>query len=251
MWTRYYGRFGDLAQAERLERCLRAMMKEGGIQELDLDLDRIRSEFGKGDPTYGRLFGLIHRQHADREGKARWGDQLGMVEAFADCVFETYPDASMIHMVRDPRREGSSRGLRHLGRLGWATGRWLHSADLAMRNRSRYPDRYRVVRYEALVADPEATLREVTSFLGEELEPQMLATLPAVAHTQGDAPTPAATAFVERYASHRLDLLGYSANLQTNSPGPGFYVVDWPANRLSMVAWSSLGGPAVDRRARR
>lgn len=252
MWTSYYGRFGDLAQPEQLDRCLDAMMREEGIRELDPDMGQIRRDFARGEATYGRLFALFHEQHAARIGKARWGDQLGLVEAFADRIFESIPGASVIHMIRDPRNQ-SSHSSRHVGRLGWLTARWLFSADLAERNRKKYPDRYRVVRYETLAAEPEATLRSVANFLGEDYEPQMLAALPNQATGSAQwLPSRTTTAFVQRYASDRLDALGYVADpLERSRLGAAFYVVDWPANRAAMLAWGAFGAPSVRRQAQR
>jgi hypothetical protein len=38
----------------------------------------------------------------------------------------------------------------------------------------RYPDRYRLVRFEDVVTSPQATLERVCQFLGVQPEPQML-----------------------------------------------------------------------------
>jgi len=253
MWTRFYGRFGDLAQPEQRERCLDAMMRDEGIRELDPNVMQIRTEFARGDATYGRLFALFHAQHATRMGKARWGDQLGLVEAFADRIFQAYPDASVIHLIRDPRRNGWDHTYRHVGRLGWLTARWLFSADLAARNLARYPDRYLVVRYETLAAEPEATLRRITSFVGEEYESQTLDALPGQAAGSPElSPNDAAAAFVERYASDRLEALGYVADpLERTRLGAARYIVKWPANRTAMLAWDAFGASSVRRRASR
>jgi hypothetical protein len=46
---------------------------------------------------------------------------------------------------------------------------------LAERHLKRYPDQYKVVRFESLISDPEKTLREVCDFLDESYVPTMLA----------------------------------------------------------------------------
>jgi hypothetical protein len=45
---------------------------------------------------------------------------------------------------------------------------------LGRRNVERYPDRYRFLRYEHLVRDPEGELRAVCEFIGEPYEASML-----------------------------------------------------------------------------
>ena len=177
MWTRYYGRFGDLASPENLEPCLEAMLQAKHIQALQPDPERIRREFAQGPQTYGRLFALFHTHHAQRVGKPRWGDQLGRVEAFADPIFAAYPDAKMIHMVRDPRVRTAaniSTSRYRRAKLGWETAAWRRSAQLAHRNGQQYPNHYLILHYETLLTYPEKTLRQVCAFLDETFTPAML-----------------------------------------------------------------------------
>jgi hypothetical protein len=252
LWTDFYGRFGDLGRATNLDRCLAAMAAADGIRELQPDFTAIRCEFIEGEATYRRLFALIHRQHAARLGKPRWGDQLGLAEAFADRIFEAYPDAVLIHMVRDPRTQRMRRGLRNAGSLGWAVGRWRFSADLAARNERRYAGRYRVVRFESLMGEPEATLRSIAAFIGETYEPAMVEAMPIVAAARPDSlHARSAADFVHRYAGSRLDALGYSSDDDRATARPGIAVVRWPASRVAMLAWDTVGAPVIMRRAQR
>ncbi|HSK97424.1 MAG TPA: sulfotransferase, partial [Euzebyales bacterium] len=177
LWVRYHGRFGDLGRPRNLDRCLSAMASDPRLAGLAPDRPRIEREFRTGPGTHAHLFELVHRHHAERLGKQRWGDQMGMFERHADRVLTAYADAQMIHMVRDPRTwhaAAITTRRRRLGRLGWETARWRASADLATRNLRRYRGRYHVVRYEALCGDPEATLREVLAFLVEDYDPSVL-----------------------------------------------------------------------------
>src|SRR5690606_19411988 len=128
------------------------------VQYLNPDPARIRREFWQGEPTYARLFALLHEHYAEQQGKARWGDQTGLLECYADLLFAADPRAKMIQMIRDPRDRYAASLIRSpegKGRAGGATARWLRSVRLAERNRRRYPDRYMVVRYESLVTQPE------------------------------------------------------------------------------------------------
>jgi O-antigen/teichoic acid export membrane protein len=177
LWTYFYGRFGDLAQPDNLERCLDLMLRYRHVATLDPDPDRIRREFAAGPPTYARLFSLVHAHHAEREGKPRWGTQTGLVERYADEVFAAYPGVRIIHMVRDPRdRYEGSRALwpDGKGQAGGATARWIYSTRLAERHLRRHPDGYLVVRFEDLVLRTDDTLRHVCHFLGERFHPEML-----------------------------------------------------------------------------
>jgi hypothetical protein len=177
MWTRFYERFGDLADDENLERCMQAMLERAQIAALAPDLDRLRRDFRRGPRTYPRLFALMHEQYAGRYGKLRWGDQTGGLERMADQIIPAYAGTRFLHMVRDPRDRyvaiAEKRPTRLLT-LERSTLHWMRSARLALRNVRRYPESYRVVTYEALVTQGEETAREVCEFLGEEYEPSML-----------------------------------------------------------------------------
>lgn len=178
MWARYHGRFGPLSNPDNFERCLTTMLQSRAIQqELAPDASRIRTAFWQDAPTYPRLFALFHQQHAERIGKPRWGDQHKRLETFADAIFNAFPDAKMIHMVRDPREryQAHAAAARYPRiKLGWETAEWRHSARLARQNLARYPNRYRVVAYEQLLEQPERTLRQLCIFLGERFVPDML-----------------------------------------------------------------------------
>ena len=258
MWDRFYQRFGDLGKARNLDRCLSAMLATDGIRKLQPDPGRIRTEFLGGPATYARLFSLFHEHHAERAGKRRWGDQLGFVERFADPIFASFPSARMIHMIRDPRvRVHPKARTRRRGSLGWHTARWLHSADLAERNREAFPDRYRIVRYEQLASRPEQTVRELCDFLEEEYVGALVKAIEGVTFdSDGGIENLAAQgwnaerAFVEAHAAQ--ELLAFDYPVTTPSPRENASsLLDRQLDRAGMVAWRILGSGSRADRARR
>jgi hypothetical protein len=178
LWTHFYGQYGDLADPANLDRCLAMMMRYKRVLKLEPDADRLRSEFLDGERTYGRLFALLEEHHAQRMGKPRWGDKSLNTEKYTDPIFAAYPNARIIHMMRDPRdRYASSltRWKSRRGGVGAGTAEWVASSQMARRHSERYPDRYMVLRYEDLVADPEGMLQIVCNLIDETYEPEMLA----------------------------------------------------------------------------
>lgn len=177
MWRYFYGQFGDLSQPENFERCLKAMLSYKRIVNLKPDPERIRQEFGQGEASYGRLFALIHQHNAEREGKTRWGDKSLHTEEYADQIFSEFPQARLIHIIRDPRDRYASV-LKRLNatsrRIGVDTVKWLASARIARQAAERYPNCVLIVRYETLARQPEETLRQVCDFIGEPYTPEML-----------------------------------------------------------------------------
>lgn len=177
MWTYFYGRFGNLASSENLRRCLEALLGYSHVRYLDPDPERVVREFRQGPPTYARLFSLFLVHYAEKQGKPRWGEQTGLIERYADEVFEAYPGAKIIHMVRDPRdRYEASLTLwpAGRGRAGGATARWNYSLRLAERHQRRYPNDYLIVRFEDLVLGTERTLSLVCDFIGEQFHAEMM-----------------------------------------------------------------------------
>ena len=242
LWDHFYNRFGDLSKPSNLERCLGAMQAFKSIRVLLPNMELIGMEFSQGPATYERLFALLHAQHARREGKSRWGDQLGFIEHYADRIFAAYPSARMIHMVRDPgARSGESResSTRSIGRIGWETAWWLSSARLASRHQKLYPKRYLVVCYEQLFAHPEQTMREICDFLGETFYPQMLAVESIEAHSADKQQIllKRDLHFIYSHARQLMKYFGYDCNdLGLSRQDWILYELALPINLLALLA---------------
>jgi hypothetical protein len=268
METYFFGRFGDLRKPRNFERCLEAMLRYKHVRFLDPDADRIRREFRRGPRTYAHLFSLFLIHHAEREAKPRWGAQTGLIERYADHLFAAYPGVKVIHMVRDPRdRYEASLALwpGGKGRAGGATARWRYSMRLAERNLGRYPDDYKVVRFEDMVSAPEDTLREVCAFLDEAFVPNMLAMPGAAKHRdmlsvgsgQGPTPTPVSSAFIgafrgkvpvqelafmQLHAGRQMRSYGYQLEPSgfTKAEWFRFAMTTWPDQFARMIAWRTV-----------
>lgn len=176
-WTFFYDRYGDLDSDTNLDRCLTAMRRYRRHAKLELDFDRLRRDFVSGERTYCRLYALMQAQHAEGVGRPRWGDKSLHTERYADTVYRCFPDARILHIIRDPRDRYASvlkRWRSNRGGVGSATAAWLASLELGARNSARFPEQYRVLAYETLVSEPEQTMRSVCDFIGEAYDPAML-----------------------------------------------------------------------------
>jgi hypothetical protein len=244
------------------------MLSQKGILLLEPDPERIRREFWEGPLTYARLFALFHEHFAEKLGKRRWGDQLKLVECFANPIMAAYSTAKMIHMIRDPYdryQAAKTKQRQWTGKVGWVMADWLRSADLARRNLERYPDRYRVVNYEALLTRREQTLREICAFLEEDFVPSMLTGEEAIrfaskkSRPNDDVSTTDMTlnpsirpphaemlrrelAFTQTYARRHLLEFGYSLKplRMTFADRLLFNLMDRPVNLTSMFARRTL-----------
>jgi len=170
LWNFFLNKYGDLNWKHNFERCLSDMLRYRHIRCLDPNPNRIRKEFSLGQRSYSNLFALFHRHYADRLGKPRWGVQSGFIEAYSKVIFQEFPRAKMIHLIRDPRDRFASLILMSpevLNKIGPNTANWIYSVYLAQKNSKRYSENYKIVLYEKLVLYPEETLRDIGIFLNE------------------------------------------------------------------------------------
>ncbi len=264
MWRYFYDRYGDLSVDENALRCIDDMVRYRKMGHLMPDRDQIRAEFFDGPRSYGRLFSIFHLQHARRSDKPRWGDKSLHNELFADEIFREFPEARMIHMVRDPRDRYASVSRRHgqnISRLGGVSGRWNRSVDLGLRNARLYPDNYLFVKYEDLASSPEKTTREVCDFIGEEFDEQMLE-LPENPDIQArksnssfgdlgqqtistkaigrfrEVLEPREIAFIQTASAKGMKIFDYPpVDVDRSQLGAGFYLAELPWSWGRMWAW--------------
>lgn len=117
----------------------------------------------------------FYRAYADRFGKPRWGDKTPVYGQHMRAIEQLLPEAHFIHLIRDGRDVALSlRPLwfspsQDIAALARAWRRQVSTAR-AQGQRCRH---YLEVRYEALVADPPAVLRQVCAFCGLDYHPQM------------------------------------------------------------------------------
>lgn len=266
LWPYFYERYGDLSQPENLDRCLAAMKHYNRVMVLKPDFDSLRSDFLAGERSYARLFSLLWGQVAARAGKPRWGDKSLNTERYADLIFGIYPNAKILHIIRDPRDRFASALKRWKvirGGVGSGTAMWLGSVHLAKRNMRKYPGRYRAVRYESLASQPEETMAEVCAFLNEPYTPDMLSMKSAETfrdeggnsafeqHAPGTISTrsigryqkflsPEMIAFIQTFAGPEMREYNYTFD-RIQLPKQKwlrFYLADLPVNLARMLMWN-------------
>lgn len=107
----------------------------------------------------------------------RWGDKTPGYTTEVDRLHAVYPDAQFIHLIRDGRDVCLS--LKKTGWHGedtWTIAKyWSEAITSAHQAGTNLPSgRYLEIQYEDLVADPEAVLRSMCTFLDLSFEAGML-----------------------------------------------------------------------------
>lgn len=167
--------FGDLRDDRNRMRLAKwiATRKRTQFDRLELDTGRAVTALHRAPPTVGSLVGTALKLYADRFDKPRWGDKRPMHVQELPAIFDMFPDAQFITIVRDPRAVVAS--MKKLGWLdSWYDGtvaggvdRWLHSVRAGRQGLRRHrDDQLLEIRYEDLVDDPAGVLGHVCTFLG-------------------------------------------------------------------------------------
>jgi hypothetical protein len=162
--------------------------RDSRFVDLGLDSPAVRADI-QAAPTLGSAFAAVFGAYAQRFGKVRWGDKRPAYIANLPVLLRLFPNAQVVHIVRDARDCVASlkeMSWHHTG-LHRAISTWAQAVDHGdWAAHALGPDRYHEFRYEDLVTDTEKELRRLCQFLGEEYDPAM-----AVPATMADVAVPA------------------------------------------------------------
>ena len=115
--------------------------------------------------------------YARHDGKYRYGDKTPSYVLSIDPLAATFPEAVFIHLIRDGRDVALSYletdfGSRTLGQAAIYWDRFVRAGRAAGTRLGA--DRYREVRYEDLVREPDRVLAELCLFVGLRFDVSML-----------------------------------------------------------------------------
>ncbi len=176
LWARYGRRPKTGALLDDLGRIPR-------VHAWGVDLQDIRRRVAS-NAGFPEVIQAVYQSYADARGKPRFGDKTPLYIEHLDLLERVFPGAQYVHIVRDGRNAALSHDdMVHRPRFSWVFPQGV--ADFAFRWRcdvlqarrfgaSVAAGRYFEVRYEDLVAQPEARLHAVCSFLGVPFEIAML-----------------------------------------------------------------------------
>jgi len=197
----YYPLYEDRSDQVKMERLDKVVFQDMGkrperIEEC-LDIDKYRKQFYKNmngreyiiEEVIKQLL-ISYRQIYSMTNKESECDRIAAketsIEIYSHEIYEWFPDAKFIHLIRDPRDNYSaikSGVKRYYAKYGDDEKTLLHSLiercklgmSKAQINLKRFgEDRYKIVKFEDLVNNPQITLREIADFLLIEYQECML-----------------------------------------------------------------------------
>jgi hypothetical protein len=110
-----------------------------------------------------------------RRGKRRWADKTPSTIRDLPYLWELFPTAKFVHMIRDGRDVCCSMLEQKWGPddVDDAAKRWVAAIEAGAVHRGDV-NRYMEIRYEDLVQQPERELRRLCTWIGEDFDPAML-----------------------------------------------------------------------------
>jgi hypothetical protein len=119
-----------------------------------------------------RVYDLYRQRH----NKTIWGHKTTTFVRHSYLLKQTYPDAKVIHLIRDPRAVASSliRSNAHCSNAYFASLRWVMAVNVGLSLAYHYPTDVLEVRFEDLVSAPEPVLQHICAFLEIPFDPAML-----------------------------------------------------------------------------
>ncbi len=97
-----FGAEADEINLRRLLKYWRGIVSNCSPFEDLLDADGIQNRLARS-PSYAQVMNLIMGEIAARDGKGRWGEKSPAHVFRLDEIRSCFPNAQIIHIVRDPR----------------------------------------------------------------------------------------------------------------------------------------------------
>jgi LPS sulfotransferase NodH len=170
--------FGDLSDDANLEAALQEALNPplDLLAECGFDYERLLARVKQGPRTYAALLDVMLRDFAERQDKRRWVEKsAGQPLA---PVMKLFPQARAIHIVRDPRDVVASSV-----EMAWTKqerpstiAQWWRAftIETILRGSDLGAGQFLQIRYEDLTRDPQAVMRLVCTFIGEDYDEAMV-----------------------------------------------------------------------------
>ncbi len=190
-WARQWTQFGDLSDRARFDRLyadfsaypFATYLRESGTV---VDADRWYADCDRFSPA--GVFAALIQQVVDFDATQQryWGDKSPSYLTHIALLHEHFPDARILHIVRDVRDYCLSINHAWGKSMTRAAQRWSDDVLAAHAQGTALGSQYRLVRYEDVLADPEAEAKAICEFLDLAFEPQ-ITTLNQETENLGDA----------------------------------------------------------------
>ncbi|MGE0557835.1 MAG: sulfotransferase [Burkholderiales bacterium] len=189
----YLYSYGDLSSDANFLALAEDILATPTVQKWPLSVTAAELVAAAGEKSFAGLYAALHMAYAKPGNKRRWGEKTPRNAFWIDEIHALFPDARFIHIVRDGRDMAIDISDSILLPYSVYSGAnlWQRYVLAIRDSMSRLPGSCFIeIRYEDLCADPEATIRNLCGFMGEDFDRAMLA--------------PNRTRSAEQWSSHPL-----------------------------------------------
>lgn len=168
--------YPDMMKRETVSRLLDDIEKHPAVRAGQHVTDRERI-FAHQIECFADLVNAVMIEKAKAMGKKRWGDKTPFYTPDIDLLWSIFPEAKIIHLVRDGRDVVvSQKSIEWLGNsIPRLAADWRWKTTICHKVGSvRGGGQFLEVKYEDLVRETETTLRRICRFLAEDYSPEML-----------------------------------------------------------------------------
>jgi hypothetical protein len=163
----YYGKLSDDRNRRRF---IRDLLQDAYLQKWNLncsveEVEQVASSF-----TRAGIIEAVYCLYMCEKGAKRWGDKTPEHIRYLPLIKEDFPDAYLIHLVRDGRDVAEALKRMIFGPVSaLGLGRFWRREVMHWREfqEQRGPDNMLEVRYEDLVSSPEQLIGRILAFIGE------------------------------------------------------------------------------------
>ncbi len=123
-----------------------------------------------GDRSFAQVVARLYEAWAEKEHKPRWGDKTPRYVLEIPLLVKLFPDAKILHIIRDGRDVTLSWLRVGFGPLNVYTAAqdWREMVQAGRRDGAALGgEKCLEVRYESLLSEPDATMRKVCAFIEE------------------------------------------------------------------------------------
>jgi hypothetical protein len=168
--------YGDLGRSRRLRRLVQDMLRWRWVRRLpgvptpEVVLARV------GRPDLGGVIAALLDAWTVGQRKARWGEKTPSNLYFWPVLAASFPESPVVHILRDGRDVVLSQIEAPFGpkTLAASAERWVRFVQGIRAIGAAGGRPYVEIRYEDLLARPEATIGRVLDALGEPFDPAVL-----------------------------------------------------------------------------
>lgn len=173
---------GDLGNVADLRKVLQQVY-DSRREFFDTDLHGIRFDVermverlhAETRVTIPQVIAGIFEANASGEGKRRWGDKTPYYALHLPALLEMFPNAQVVHLLRDGRdcclsmlERRKDLGVYNTYHAAYLWSRYVAAAQAFGK---QHPGTFFELRYEELLADPVRNVQALCDFLGEPFDP--------------------------------------------------------------------------------